>query len=81
MIARMIACRDLATNEADLKKIREQVITFQTSATPTSLLLPWFPSPAMKTKTEAAALSCFPYSTPTSRPGGAQNSRVMLLMF
>ena len=54
MITRMIACRELAKNEADLKRIRELITTFQTSTTPASLLLPWFPSPASKMKTEAA---------------------------
>ena len=42
----MVTCRDLTENEADLKKIGELFLTLQTSATPTSLLLPWFPSPA-----------------------------------
>ena len=54
MTARLIACDDLAKNEADLKKIRELITTFQTSTTPTSLLLPWFPSPARKANKEAA---------------------------
>ena len=54
MTARLIACRDLAKNEADLKRMRELITTFQTSATPASLLLPWFPSPAGKAKKEAA---------------------------
>jgi len=49
----MTTCRDLAKNEADLKKIGELFMTLQTSATPTSLLLPWFPSPARKTGKEA----------------------------
>jgi hypothetical protein len=48
MTVRMSTCRDLAKNGADLKKIRELFMTLQTSATPASLLLPWFPSPARK---------------------------------
>jgi len=48
MTARMATCHDLTKNEADLKKINELFMTLQTSATPTSLLLPWFPSPARK---------------------------------
>jgi hypothetical protein len=48
MIIRMSACRDLVKNGADIKKIKELFLTLQTSATPTSLLLPWFPSPARK---------------------------------
>jgi sterol 14-demethylase len=42
----MTTCHDLTKNEADLKKIGELFMTLQTSATPTSLILPWFPSPA-----------------------------------
>jgi len=53
MTARMIACHDLTKNEADLKKIGELFMTFQTSATPASLLLPWFPSSAGKVGKEA----------------------------
>jgi len=49
MTALMGACRDLAKNEADLNRIGELFITLQASATPVSLLLPWFPSPARKT--------------------------------
>ena len=53
MTARMAACHDLTKNEADLKKIGDLFMTLQTSATPTSLLLPWFPSPARKTVKQA----------------------------
>jgi len=53
MTARMTTCRDLAGNEADLKRIGELFLTLQTSATPTSLLFPWFPSPARKRGKEA----------------------------
>ena len=53
MTTHMIACHDLTKNEADLKKIGKLFMTYQTSTTPTSLLFPWFPSPAMKTKKEA----------------------------
>lgn len=49
----MATCHDLVKNEADLKKISELFLTFQTSSTPTSLLLPWFPSPARKAGKEA----------------------------
>jgi len=48
MTARMTTCHDLTKNEVDLKKIRELFMTLMTSATPASLLLPWFPSPARK---------------------------------
>ena len=53
MTARMTACRDLTNNEADLKRIRELFLTLRTSATPTSLVFPWFPSPARKTGKQA----------------------------
>ena len=53
MTARMTTCRDLTKNEADLKKIGELFLTLQTSSTPTSLLLPWFPSSARKTLKQA----------------------------
>jgi len=49
----MATCHDLTKNEADLKKVNELFMTLQTSATPTSLLLPWFPSPARKIGKEA----------------------------
>jgi len=49
----MAMCRDLAKNGTDLEKIKALFITLRTSATPTSLLLPWFPSPARKTGKEA----------------------------
>ena len=55
MTARTVTCHDLTTNEADLKKIGELFMTLQTSATPVSLLLPWFPSPARKTAKQAGA--------------------------
>ena len=49
MTARVTTCHDLTKNEADLKEIKALFLTLRTSATPTSLLLPWFPSPARKT--------------------------------
>ena len=48
MTAQILICRDLAKNGTDLKKIEELFLTLQASATPASLLLPWFPSPARK---------------------------------
>lgn len=53
MIARLTTCHDLTKNEADLKRIGELFMTHQTSFTPISLLLPWFPSPARKAGKEA----------------------------
>ena len=49
MIARLTTCSDLAKNEADLKKTGKLLLTIQASITPTSLVLPWFPSPAKRT--------------------------------
>ena len=54
MTARMTTCHDLTKNEGDIKKIEELFLTLEKSATPTSLLLPWFPSPARKVGRRAA---------------------------
>ena len=54
MTARMTTCSDLTKNDSDLKKIGELFLIFQKSATPASLLLPWFPSPARKAGKEAS---------------------------
>ena len=51
----MTTCHGLTKNEADLKRIRELLTTIQTSSTPASLLLPWFPSPARRVKKQATA--------------------------
>lgn len=53
MTVRMATCDDLAKNEADLKKIGELFMTLQSSSTPISLVLPWFPSPAKKSGKQA----------------------------
>ena len=53
MTARLITCRDLAMNETNLKKIKKLFMTLQTSATPTSLLFPWFPSPSREARKQA----------------------------
>jgi len=53
MTARMLTCRDLTTNEADLKRIGELFMTIQTSATPVSLLFPWLPNPARRAAKQA----------------------------
>lgn len=45
---RLSTCHELATNEADIQKIRELFTALQKNATPTALLIPWFPSPARK---------------------------------
>ena len=53
MTTRMISCRDLTENRADLKKVEELFMTLQTSATPASLILPWYPSSARKAGKQA----------------------------
>jgi len=53
MTARVTTCHDLMKNEVDLRRIGELFRTLQTSATFTSLLLPWFPSSARKAGKEA----------------------------
>ena len=53
MTAHIFACRDLADNRSDLKRIEELLTTLQISATPASLLLRWFPSPARKARKQA----------------------------
>ena len=53
MTAHIVTCHDLTKNKADLKKLGELFLTLQTSATPTSLLLLWLPSPARKAGKEA----------------------------
>jgi len=58
MTARMATCHDLIKNEADLKRIGELFVTLQTSTTPASLLFPWFPSSARKTRKQAATEMC-----------------------
>ena len=57
-MARMTTCDSLARNDADLEKIAGLFLTLQKSATPASLLLPWFPSPARKRR-QAAATELF----------------------
>ena len=56
--ARVITCHDLIKNEADLKKVGELLLTIQTSVTPTSLVLPWFPSPTRRTRQRATTELC-----------------------
>ena len=51
--ARMATCHDLMKNEADLKKVGELLTTIHTSATPASLVLPWFPSRARRARKQA----------------------------
>ena len=54
----MTTCDSLARNDADLEKIGGLFLTIQKGATPASILLPWFPSPARKRR-QAAATELF----------------------
>lgn len=46
MTARMATCHDLTSNEKDMKRIEKLFMDLQNSATPISLVLTWFISPA-----------------------------------
>ena len=54
MTVRMTTCHDLMKNKADLKKVGELLTTIHTSATPASLVLPWFPSRTSRARKRAA---------------------------
>ena len=58
MTARLATCDELTRNEADLKKIGDLLSALSTNATPTALVLPWFPSSA-KAKTQSANMTMF----------------------
>ena len=71
----MTICHDLATNEADLKKLRELFTTHQTSTTTLSLLLPWLPSPARKVAKQAStAMYIMLYTYVETRRGAEPTS-------
>lgn len=53
MTVRMATCRELSTDLDAVTRLQAEYWSLEKSATPTSLLLPWFPSPAKKRK-EAA---------------------------
>ncbi|KJA20453.1 hypothetical protein HYPSUDRAFT_813626 [Hypholoma sublateritium FD-334 SS-4] len=50
MTVRMASCDELANDEQELEKIQELYWILEKSATPTAVLLPWFPGPAKKAK-------------------------------
>ena len=54
----MASCRELATNIPAVDKLRQDYWMIEKSATPTALLLPWFPSTSRKNK-EIATKSLF----------------------
>ena len=53
MTARMTTCHDLTMNEADVEKIKKLLLIIQDGATPTSMLLSWFPGPARNMRKRA----------------------------
>jgi len=53
MTVRMATCRELATDLEALNKLQNDYWILEKSATPTALLLPWFPSKAKKNKETA----------------------------
>ena len=50
MTVRMASCDELAKNIEEIEKIQELYWILEKSATPTALLLPWFPGRAKKAK-------------------------------
>ena len=50
MTVRMASCDELAKNVEEIEKIQELYWILEKSATPTALLLPWFPGRAKKAK-------------------------------
>ena len=54
----MATCRELATDLDAVTRLQKTYWTLEKSATPTSLLLPWLPSPAKRRK-EVATKALF----------------------
>jgi cytochrome P450 len=50
MTIRMATCEELASDLSEITKLQKHYWNLERSATPTSLLLPWFPSPASRVK-------------------------------
>ena len=53
MTVRMASCNELATEPATIQKMADLYWKLEKSATPVSLLLPWFPGTAKKDRREA----------------------------
>ena len=58
MTVRMATCRELAMDLDTVTRLQKTYWSLEKSATPTSLLFPWFPSPAKRRK-EAATKALF----------------------
>jgi hypothetical protein len=52
---RAAGCREIADSVEECKKLEKLYWQVEKGATPTSVLLPWFPSPARKQKVAATA--------------------------
>ena len=53
MTIRMATCRELAEDKQVVQDFRKHYFDMEQSRTPVSVLLPWFPGPAMKVKKKA----------------------------
>lgn len=53
MTIRMATCKELAEDRKSIDKLMEYYSVLEKSATPVSLLLPWFPGPAKKARERA----------------------------
>lgn len=58
MTVRMASCRELASDPVALSELQEHYWILEKSATPTALLLPWFPGSAKRAK-EASTTALF----------------------
>lgn len=75
MTVRMTTCRELATDQDAIKRMQELYMTLEKAATPTALLLPWFPSKAKKDKeTATTALFMMLYGFVEGRKDKVPNS-------
>jgi hypothetical protein len=52
MTVRLASCRELAEDHAAVNKLSSLFLTLEKSATPTSLLFPWFPGRDKKARNE-----------------------------
>ena len=53
MTVRMASCAELSSNSKEIEEIQRLYWDLERSATPTALLLPWFPGPAKKRKEQS----------------------------
>jgi hypothetical protein len=53
MTVRMASCHELAADPGSIQKMKDLYWTLEKSATPVSLLLPWFPSTARRNSQQA----------------------------